>query len=524
MLLIDVEIKTEGGGGIGGNAGNSIGATKTYEINLEMGRKLDWIMKVMLDYIDYTFEIKGECTDSNSNIFGMIDNKGHGYTTNRTKEEIEEHNEIMLDRFVELSDIFERCLLVTYQPKYVQFLFFYVCSNKRLPNIVKTFLTTLIDNIILEDTNKLVRINSTNYLASMISRAKYIKFSIVEATVSFLLQFLIKYTDKLTHVGLSASASASAQKNKPSIIKGYEQNSHSKSNNKVATGDGLSSLNSRKSSAFNFMAVEFANNMKKYKISSELFTCSTDCNMFFNKLQQHDVFYYTVMAIMYIYSYRIDDFIENNSFNELNEFINLLKKYDEKLLILMILPTRILRKFHDISSKIPLQHYEFIIKIQCELDKDKNIIKTKSRRPRLMEEYYPFDPHFLCFSKDKFINLYLFNKDVGCKSGKGLTDDIDSVIASEDLNTLLSNPNEDSSSLKAIMIKEKHGDKDKVNGMKDMSDSSSYISKYETEGSAGDLKTKNENYLLNKRKGIDINSYKEEIHDIVSKKVKKGGV
>ena len=513
MLLIDVEIKNES---IGGRY--NTGSNKIYENNHQMRGKLDWIMKIMIDYLDYTFEIG---SDTNDNIFGIANNK------HIKKEDIEEHNELMVDKFIELTDIFEKYLLVTYQPKYIQFLFFYLCSNDRLSSdIVKTFLTILIDNITLEDTNKIIRINSTNYLSSMIARAKFIKFSIVEATVKFLMEFLIKYTDQFTQ---QQHGNLSNHKNKKSHMK--ELSNNNKSNKDISS---LSCLNNGKeTTAFDFLSVEFANNMKKYKMLNELLSPSTGFCILKEKLEQHKIFYYTAMAIMYIYSYRMDDFVKNNSIDKLNEFIDLLQKYDDKLVTLNIIPTRILKKFHDISSKIPKQHHEFIIKLENELEKDS--IKSKSNRPKLMEEYYPFDAHFLNFSKAKFINMYLFDREVGI-GRNGLSDEIDSLITFEDLNTL-SNPNEDSNS-NLIVIKENHDDKVEdikdIKGMKDIkgikgikhinddqiSDNSSHLSKYETEASAENFKIRKQNSLLRKRKGVDINDNSMKS----LKKVKRNGV
>jgi len=341
LLQIDVEIK------------HSEKGYSRNDPNQEMARKLDWLLLIFLDYLDYIFQINDR---NKENCFGTIKERPS------SEKEAEANLEKHLDNFFELLDIFQGNLLVTYQSKYVQYIFFYLCSYTEIyPEIMQHFLSRLITNIRTEEETKFVRVNSVHYLRSIMVRAKYIPFQILSKSMGYLIDYLKGYSR------ISRKKAAKFDPEKESLhFEKIELSASSKYRERL-------SENSAKQQE------------SEYK---QLF-------------QKYDIFYYTAYAVAYIFSNNIEKFVSNNQYEDYNTFVAILLKYNSLFKTLKFVPKNLLSHFKEIHEK--LQGTEQLTTLlNAELNMEEEFQESEFRGDVFLEEYLPFDTNFLNMTKKLF--------------------------------------------------------------------------------------------------------------------------
>jgi len=149
--------------------------------NQEMANKLDGLLLIIFDYLDFAFQIN---VRSQTTCFGQIQ------PNSSLAESSSKERQALLENFFELLDIFQGHLLMTYQSKYVQYIFFYLCSYVEIyPDLVQYFLSRLINYARDDSEIKLIRINSIHYLKSILIRAQYIPPAIISKSLGYLISY-----------------------------------------------------------------------------------------------------------------------------------------------------------------------------------------------------------------------------------------------------------------------------------------------------------------------------------------------
>lgn len=195
LIGLDVEIKLD---------------KQAPENNDENARKLDALMSVMFQFLEYRFKNiespsdnifkrmeSNEIMEKNTN---NIDNTINPNNSEDNKN-VKTHN---IDKKVSLNGnhniitsllkLFREKLLLVYQSKYVQFLHFYMVSFlHNYPQALEEFLSILIASSLSQSNAKLIRLNSISYLSSFLSRATYIPKDLLLKSIGFLLDFLDEF-------------------------------------------------------------------------------------------------------------------------------------------------------------------------------------------------------------------------------------------------------------------------------------------------------------------------------------------
>ncbi|KAL4446456.1 hypothetical protein ABPG74_001197 [Tetrahymena malaccensis] len=151
-----------------------------------MAEKLDWLMLIIFEFIDYQLKDKV----GSDSCFGQKEEIKQNSLDKKDKAQIE-------DKFFKIFlNVFSEQILITHQSKYVQFIIFYLCSLRN--SFQNAFLNHLVKNI--TEKNPLIykstQINSIYYLGSYIARAKYIENESIRKIFEYLINHLNKYIQK----------------------------------------------------------------------------------------------------------------------------------------------------------------------------------------------------------------------------------------------------------------------------------------------------------------------------------------
>lgn len=120
--------------------------------NDEIASKLDGLMSVFFDYIEYALK------------------KPSQYFSNLSLEPIE-----FEELFQNILLISQEKLIIIFQSKYVQFLLFYMCSFvEKYPNCIEKFLSIMICNTLSKSKGRTLKMHSLCYLGSFLARANFI--------------------------------------------------------------------------------------------------------------------------------------------------------------------------------------------------------------------------------------------------------------------------------------------------------------------------------------------------------------
>lgn len=92
-----------------------------------------------------------------------------------------------------LIEIFERVILPTHNTRFVQFIWFYICSLD--PAYTDTFLGLLITKTFDKNLPTTLRCSATTYLASFVARAKYVDSRVVEDCLTLLGDWASDFVD-----------------------------------------------------------------------------------------------------------------------------------------------------------------------------------------------------------------------------------------------------------------------------------------------------------------------------------------
>ena len=379
--------------------------------NQEMARKLDGLLMIIFDYLDYAFQINAR---SETTCFGQI-NPHSSLADTKSKE-----RQALLENFFELLDIFQGHLLMTYQSKYVQFIFFYLCSYVEIyPELVQYFLSRLINYARDETEIKLIRINSIHYLRSALVRAQYIPSTIIAKSLGY----LINYAKDYARVIKKKSQVVRSESKEPFYFEKIELNASSKYRERLDE-------NSAKSQE------------SRYKL---LF-------------QKHDIFYYTIHAITYIFTHTPQEV--PNLQDNFKKFTAILIKYNDLLEPFKFLSNPLLLKLKSITQDDDAFDALIHDELNVEQEFDQKIVKGDI----FLEGYAPYDPNFLL--KFKRIILASYN------------------FLNQDEASLVSNNNTE------ILLEGLFGQKENIHDSDDQSDNLSMMSKNETDVSSDHVKAK----------------------------------
>lgn len=111
-----------------------------------------------------------------------------------SSEESEEDSIVLYNTLVSL---FKSHILPTYYTKSIQFIYFYY--TQKSPELIDSFLVTLIDLAFNSDSNLERKIKSLQYLASYLARAKGVSKSQLLFVTSYLIGWLNKYVEEREH-------------------------------------------------------------------------------------------------------------------------------------------------------------------------------------------------------------------------------------------------------------------------------------------------------------------------------------
>jgi len=387
LIQIDVEIKAAADGNIKDS------------ISLEMAKKLDWLLIIFFDYYDYCFAIRAR---KEKNCFGEIPKRP------QQDAEAKENKEKMLDVFMSFLNLFQTNLLMTYQSKYVQFIYFYLCSYTEIyPEFIGMFLTRLVNN--LEDTEqtKFVRMNSVNYLRSMILRANFIPTRTVNKALEILNNFIKKY-DKLVRKRAKKQAAGGSD---------YDDTYH-----------------------FERIELNASSNYRDRITQSSLREQESEYNQLFQKF---NIYYYAVYAEICIFIHKADLLVANNRLDEFRSFTALLRKTHNRYKTFKFFSKAILLKFKEVQEKFhdsACEDVEKIINEELESIEEEEK-KDKIRGDIFIDDYQPFGPNFLNRSKKILVQNYTY---IGNEEENGGLGEI--------LGTEIANPNEEPATRSTLRV------------------------------------------------------------------------
>ncbi|ORY90646.1 RNA polymerase I-specific transcription initiation factor RRN3-domain-containing protein [Leucosporidium creatinivorum] len=165
---------------------------------LENRSKLDAILKVVFDHLAVVH------TAPTHTSFPPPATPGHDSTETTPTPETAPSAETLQRRltlFNTLLDIFDRSLLRTFKTRNVQFLLFYLCSLDVASS--DRFIGVLLGRAFENDTAAVTRVAAAGYVASFISRAKFVDAGMTRKVVGLLCRFLEEQMDALAN-GVSA--------------------------------------------------------------------------------------------------------------------------------------------------------------------------------------------------------------------------------------------------------------------------------------------------------------------------------
>lgn len=153
--------------------------------------KLDAILKVVFDHIAAAHIVKPTLTVPRSPRKPSNSESDSQEETTPTPEHIPSPSILArrLSLFRTLLDIFDRTLLRTFKTRHTQFLLFYLCSLD--PSSSDHFIGVLLARALFEtDAAAVTRVAAAGYVASFISRAKFVDQAMTRKVVRLLCEFL----------------------------------------------------------------------------------------------------------------------------------------------------------------------------------------------------------------------------------------------------------------------------------------------------------------------------------------------
>lgn len=161
----------------------------------EMVNKLDAILKLLFDHFDqqpsFTSTLTSPSRPSTPTIYGPPSSPIPTSPRPNTPLPAEPKNnhELQLAQFHTLLVVFTRTILCTFKSRYTQFLLFWFASRDAA--FADLFLGELVAHALLEPTEpEIARAAAASYVASFVSRAKFIGASEARDTVRVLCRFL----------------------------------------------------------------------------------------------------------------------------------------------------------------------------------------------------------------------------------------------------------------------------------------------------------------------------------------------
>ena len=164
----------------------------------EMVNKLDAILKLLFDYFDqqpsFTSTLTSPSRPPTPTIYDSPSSPSSTIPTSpRTNTplptEPKNNHELQLTQFHTLLVVFTRTILCTFKSRYTQFLLFWFASRDAA--FADLFLGELVAHALLEPSeSEIARAAAASYVASFVSRAKFIGTSEARDTVRVLCRFL----------------------------------------------------------------------------------------------------------------------------------------------------------------------------------------------------------------------------------------------------------------------------------------------------------------------------------------------
>ena len=153
----------------------------------EMVAKLDGILKILFDYFH---RAHGDTSPSNTLT-----------TSNRQQPSIPtDQSERRHTQFITLLSIFDRTIIRTFKSRYTQFLVFWFSSLDH--EFTDMFQGMLVSKALLEDSQPVVtRAAAASYIASFVSRAKFVDAMNARMVVGLLCDFLEAHLDMCVAMG-----------------------------------------------------------------------------------------------------------------------------------------------------------------------------------------------------------------------------------------------------------------------------------------------------------------------------------
>lgn len=163
-----------------------------------MVNKLDAILKLLFDHFDqqrsFTSTLTSPSRPSTPTIYGSPSSPSSPIPTSPRPNtplpaEPKDSHELQLAQFHTLLVVFTRTILCTFKSRYTQFLLFWFASRDAA--FADLFLGELIAHALLEPVEpEIARTAAASYVASFVSRAKFIGASEARDTVRVLCRFL----------------------------------------------------------------------------------------------------------------------------------------------------------------------------------------------------------------------------------------------------------------------------------------------------------------------------------------------
>ncbi|KAG9015414.1 hypothetical protein FRB94_000018 [Tulasnella sp. JGI-2019a] len=162
----------------------------------DMISKLDAILKLVFEHLD---DAGSPQSSSSSSDTGSVPATPHGYPTSRqaiAPPSIEESLAVRRQKFLSLLTIFDRTIIRTFKSRYTQFLLFWYSSLD--PEFTDLFQGLLVSRALIEEDQPVVtRCAAASYIASFVSRARFVDRESTRRVMGLLCQYLEGQLDEL---------------------------------------------------------------------------------------------------------------------------------------------------------------------------------------------------------------------------------------------------------------------------------------------------------------------------------------
>jgi len=217
---------------------------------------------------------------------------------------------------------------------------------------------------------KFVRMNSVNYLRSMILRANFIPARTVNKAIEILNNFIKKY-DRLVRKRAKKQAAEGSNYDDVFHFEKIELNASSHYRDKLSKGS-------------------FKEQESEY---NQLF-------------QKFNIYYYAVYAEMLMFIHKVDLLVANNRHEEFRAFAALLIKTHNRYKTFKFFSKNILTQFRTVQEKFnDCEELEKLVTEELESIEEEEK-KDKIRGDVFIDDYQPFGPNFLNRSKKVLVQNY----------------------------------------------------------------------------------------------------------------------